>query len=250
MRRPRLTVRSIAQAVSQYYGIGWNDIASARRTVDVVRARQILMFLCREHTTLSLPQIGRRVGGRDHTTVLHSCRKIEHLRDTDAEVHQELREVEALVYEREASLATCMIVPEQDIDPFEIAERIMADRPSDWGLTISELQALAQAVILRKPIEEDDGDPAPAETVETAAPEAAPPAPAPPAPPAPTPAPAAPQLPAKPVIPAPVAGVLKAFRNLESARFSARERAERAAFERALNTLSSHFKTETNHAGH
>lgn len=244
MRRPRLTVRSIAQAVSQYYGIGWNDLASARRTADVVRARQILMFLCREHTTLSLPQIGRRVGGRDHTTVLHSCRKIEHLRDTDAEVHQELREVEALVYEREASLASCMIVPEQDIDPFEIAERVMAERPSDWGLTVSELQALAQAVILRKPVEEDDGDAAP---VAVATPEPTPPAPA---PPASVPAPPAPQLPAKPVIPPPVAGVLKAFRNLESARFSARERAERAAFERALNTLSSHFKTETNHAGH
>lgn len=176
MRRPRLTVRSIAQAVSQYYAIGWNDIASARRTVDVVRARQILMFLCREHTTLSLPQIGRRVGGRDHTTVLHSCRKIEHLRDTDAELAQELAEIEGILG--------------------------------------------------------DTRTPSPAE--------------------------AAPDRPALPVIPPPrgaeavrmVEEVRTAWRNLESARFSARERAERAAFERALNTLSSHFKTETNHAGH
>jgi len=240
MRHHRLTVRSIAQVVGDYYGIGWNDLSSVRRTASIVRARQVVMFLCREHTTLSLPQIGRRLGGRDHTTVLHACRKIESLRAIDPEFRREYREVESLVLEREAALARDLIVPEPDIDPFEIASRIVAAPTSDWSVTIPELRALAHAVILRQPAP-DEVAPVRAAPVPAAPPKArkeerrAPPA-----------APAG----AASAVPMPVQRVLKTYRAFENARFSPRERGEREAFERALNALSIHLNTESCHVKH
>lgn len=238
MRRAPLTVRSIAKAVSEYYRIGWNDLASPRRTTNIVRARQVLIFLAREHTTLSMPQIGRRVGGRDHTTVLHSCRKIGHLRDVDPELRQELRDIEEIIYEQAEENAHYQVAPDPDTDPFEIADRIMAEPQDDWRLTASELRTLAEAVIMRKPIDEPDPDPVPLPAPEPVAAKPALPVPAP-----------APQ-PIRPFVPTPIASVLKAFRNLENARFSPRERGEREAFERALNTLSNHLNTESNHVRH
>ncbi|MCK9514425.1 MAG: hypothetical protein M0R28_24770 [Pigmentiphaga sp.] len=236
MRHHRLTVRSIAQVVGDYYGIGWNDLSSVRRTASIVRARQVVMFLCREHTTLSLPQIGRRLGGRDHTTVLHACRKIESLRAIDPEFRREYRDVESLVLEREAALARDLIVPEPDIDPFEIASRIVAAPTSDWSVTIPELRALAHAVILRRPAPDEVAPvraaPVPAETPKER----------------PTP-PAAPAG-AVSAVPMPVQRVLKTYRAFENARFSPRERGEREAFERALNALSNHLNTESNHVRH
>jgi len=243
MRRSNLTVRSIAKVVSAYYHVSWNELASPRRTSSIVRARQVLIFLAREHTTLSLPQIGRRVGGRDHTTVLHSCRKIAHLRDTDPEMRQELREIEEAVYEQEATSAHYQLAPEPDTDPFEIADRIMEVPSGEWRLTASEITALAEAVIMRRPIEEDDPDPVEIRPVtaipakaESVAQRTAPPVPAAPMPRAP--------------IPVSIQQVLKAYRSFENARYSPRERGEREAFERALNTLSNHLNTESNHVRH
>ncbi len=242
MRRSGLTVRAIARAVGAYYGIGWNDLASPRRAGPIVRARPVLMFLAREHTTLSLPQIGRRLGGRDHTTVIHSCRKIGHLRDIDPEMRAELREIEELVYEQEAANAYCSIHPDPDTDPFEIADRVMETDPADWRLTTSELRALAEAVILRRPIEEEDPDPVAIDPVAAA--------PAKVEKVAHRPAPSVPAVTPAPSIPMPIQRVLKAYRSFENARFSPRERGEREAFERALNTLSSHLNTERSHVRH
>ncbi|MFN8682808.1 helix-turn-helix domain-containing protein [Paracoccus sp. P2] len=235
MSRSRLNIRTIGQVVADYYGVDWIDITSARRSQHIVRPRQVTMWAARGHTNLSLPQIGRRCGGRDHTTVLHACRKIDHLRETDSEVARELRDIEGLLAEREAMLAQHLIVPEPDLDPFEIAERIISTPATEWGLTLPEMHALAQAVILRRPPAEEDA-PAPAQAAR----------------PEPDPASSVParRPSARPAMPPPVADVLKAFRALENARFSARERAERAAFERTLNSLSTHFKTESRHAGH
>jgi chromosomal replication initiator protein len=63
---------------------------SSRRTANVVRPRQIAMYLAKTLTLRSLPEIGRRFGGRDHTTVLHAVRKIEHLADTDKVLADEI----------------------------------------------------------------------------------------------------------------------------------------------------------------
>lgn len=75
------------------------DLKSARRTADVVRARQIAMYLCRTMTTRSLPDIGRRMGGRDHTTVLHGFRKIGALVQVDPALAAHINEIKALLPE-------------------------------------------------------------------------------------------------------------------------------------------------------
>lgn len=79
-----ISTKKIIAVVAETYGLNINDILSNRRTRTLVRPRQEAMWLCKLHTRHSLPEIGRRFGGRDHTTVLHACRKIEELiRDHD-----------------------------------------------------------------------------------------------------------------------------------------------------------------------
>ena len=80
----RITVDEIQKATAEYYSLKQADLLSERRTRAVARPRQIAMWLCKQLTTRSLPDIGRRFGGRDHTTVLHAVRRIEELRGVDA----------------------------------------------------------------------------------------------------------------------------------------------------------------------
>jgi hypothetical protein len=89
-----VTVDQIILAISRVFAVTPCDIRSARRTATVVLPRQCVMYLARHLTTRSLPEIGRRMGGRDHTTVLHGIRKIEALRKTDAELNAKLSEIE------------------------------------------------------------------------------------------------------------------------------------------------------------
>ncbi|HXJ59416.1 MAG TPA: helix-turn-helix domain-containing protein [Verrucomicrobiae bacterium] len=74
-RKPRID--EIQTAVAKHYGVKRFDMLSARRTADVVRPRQIAMYLCKQLTLRSTPDIGRRFGDRDHTTVIHAVKKIE-----------------------------------------------------------------------------------------------------------------------------------------------------------------------------
>lgn len=76
-RNPR--IEEIQAACGRHYGVKFYDMISDRRTANLVRARQVGFYLCRELTLRSLPEIGRRFGYRDHTTVLHGIRRIEHL---------------------------------------------------------------------------------------------------------------------------------------------------------------------------
>jgi len=73
------SVASIIAAVCSHFWITRKELLSARRTRTIVRPRQVAMFLAKEMTPRSLPEIGRRFGNRDHTTVLHACRKIASL---------------------------------------------------------------------------------------------------------------------------------------------------------------------------
>jgi chromosomal replication initiator protein len=83
-REPRrVRIEDIQKLVSAHYNVSRADILSARRTANVVRPRQIAMYLSKILTPRSLPEIGRRFGGRDHTTVLHAVRKIEALASSD-----------------------------------------------------------------------------------------------------------------------------------------------------------------------
>ena len=86
----RVRIEDILRIVSRHYKVPRNDLLSSRRSRDVVRPRQIAMYLAKALTSRSLPEIGRRFGGRDHTTVLHSVRKVEQMMKDDSELSQEI----------------------------------------------------------------------------------------------------------------------------------------------------------------
>lgn len=86
----RVKIEDIQRIVSKHYNVSKADLLSARRTRTIVRPRQIAMYLAKMMTPRSLPEIGRRFGNRDHTTVLHAVRKIEELARADATLAQEI----------------------------------------------------------------------------------------------------------------------------------------------------------------
>lgn len=78
-----VTIENIQKTVAEYYRIKLSDLMSKRRSRSIARPRQVAMALAKELTNHSLPEIGESFGGKDHTTVLHACRKIKELRDSD-----------------------------------------------------------------------------------------------------------------------------------------------------------------------
>jgi len=84
-----VSISNIQKVVVEYYKIRISELLSARRTRTIARPRQVAMTLAKELTTHSLPEIGDAFGGRDHTTVLHACRKIAELRESDARMNQD-----------------------------------------------------------------------------------------------------------------------------------------------------------------
>ena len=86
----RVKIEDIQKLVASHYSVSRADILSSRRTAVVVKPRQVAMFLAKTLTMRSLPEIGRRFGGRDHTTVLHAVRKIEALSANDGTLRDEL----------------------------------------------------------------------------------------------------------------------------------------------------------------
>ncbi|HWW65110.1 MAG TPA: chromosomal replication initiator protein DnaA [Sphingomonadaceae bacterium] len=87
----RITIEEIQRRVCEHYRIKQTEMSSARRAREVARPRQVAMYLAKQLTPRSLPEIGRRFGGRDHTTVIHAVRQIEKLRQTDAELDADVR---------------------------------------------------------------------------------------------------------------------------------------------------------------
>ncbi len=82
----KLTIDDIQRKVAEHYKLKMSDLLSARRAREVARPRQVAMYLAKKLTPRSLPEIGRRFGGRDHTTVMHAVKRIESLRATDREI--------------------------------------------------------------------------------------------------------------------------------------------------------------------
>jgi chromosomal replication initiator protein len=87
----RISIDEIQSKVSEHYRIRKAEMTSARRAREVARPRQVAMYLSKQLTPRSLPEIGRRFGGRDHTTVIHAVRQIEKLRAQDAELDADIR---------------------------------------------------------------------------------------------------------------------------------------------------------------
>lgn len=86
----RITVDEIQKLTAEHYGLKQADLLSERRTRAVARPRQVAMWLCKQFTTRSYPDIGRRFGGRDHTTVLHAVKKVEELIGSDESIAKDV----------------------------------------------------------------------------------------------------------------------------------------------------------------
>ena len=84
-----ITIENIQKTVAEYYKIRSSDLLSNRRSRSITRPRQLAMALSKELTNHSLPEIGNAFGGRDHTTVLHGCRKIAELRESDNRINED-----------------------------------------------------------------------------------------------------------------------------------------------------------------
>lgn len=86
----KVSIEEIQRQVSDYYNIRFSDIIGPKRLRSYARPRQIAMYLCKQLTSRSLPEIGRRFGGRDHTTIMHGVRRIEELKQTDGQIAEDV----------------------------------------------------------------------------------------------------------------------------------------------------------------
>ncbi len=93
----RVRIEDIQRIVARHYNVSKTELLSNRRTRTIVKPRQVAMYLAKVMTPRSLPEIGRRFGGRDHTTVLHAVRKIEGLSGSDTTMAQELELLKRLI---------------------------------------------------------------------------------------------------------------------------------------------------------
>ncbi|MBV1905483.1 MAG: chromosomal replication initiator protein DnaA, partial [Pseudomonadales bacterium] len=93
----QVSIDNIQRKVAEYYKIKVSDLSSKRRTRSIARPRQMAMSLAKEMTNLSLPEIGNAFGGRDHTTVLHACKKIRELREESLDIAEDYRNLSRLL---------------------------------------------------------------------------------------------------------------------------------------------------------
>jgi chromosomal replication initiator protein len=92
-----ISVKNIVTKVAEFYGIDEESIYEKTRRREVVRPRQVIMYILREDFSVSYPTIGSKLGGRDHTTVIHSCEKIKRELLTDAALGEEVDQVRGLL---------------------------------------------------------------------------------------------------------------------------------------------------------
>jgi chromosomal replication initiator protein len=86
----KVSIEEIQRKVSDHYNIRLSDMIGPKRTRCYARPRQVAMYLCKQMTSRSLPEIGRRFGGRDHTTIMHGVKRIDELRIQDAQIAEDL----------------------------------------------------------------------------------------------------------------------------------------------------------------
>lgn len=93
----QITLENIQKIVAEYYSIRVADLHSKRRNRQITRPRQLAMMLAKELTSKSLPDIGDAFGGRDHTTVLHACRKVKELIEEDVKIKEDYTNLTKLI---------------------------------------------------------------------------------------------------------------------------------------------------------
>ena len=99
LEQRRIRIEDIQKVTARHFNVHRGDLLSARRTANVVRPRQLAMYLAKTLTLRSLPEIGRRFGGRDHTTVLHAVRKMEALIPKDSALREDVEHLKKQLQE-------------------------------------------------------------------------------------------------------------------------------------------------------
>ena len=93
----QITIENIQRVVAEYYNIRVSDLHSKRRSRSITRPRQVAMSISKELTKNSLPEIGDLFGGRDHTTVIHACKKVEELKSSDIKIMEDYNNIKRLL---------------------------------------------------------------------------------------------------------------------------------------------------------
>ena len=93
----KISIENIQKTVAEFYGIRVSDLKSKRRNRQIARPRQVAMALAKELTSMSLPDIGDNFGGRDHTTVIHACKKVDELTKTDSRINEDYNSLQKIL---------------------------------------------------------------------------------------------------------------------------------------------------------
>ena len=93
----KISIENIQKTVVDYFGIRVADLKSKRRNRQIARPRQIAMALAKELTNMSLPDIGDAFGGRDHTTVIHACKKVDELKKMDSKIQEDYANLQKML---------------------------------------------------------------------------------------------------------------------------------------------------------
>ena len=92
-----ISINSIQEQVASYFNLKLSDMTSSRRSINIARPRQIAMFLCKDITSFSYPEIGKAFGGKDHTTVMHAVKKIVSLSGEDLQLQNKIKSLKKLI---------------------------------------------------------------------------------------------------------------------------------------------------------
>ncbi len=153
----RITCALIVEAVSEYFSVSVQDIRSTRRVATVVLARHVACYLARKMTTKSLPEIGRDIGGRDHTTVLYSCQGIDAYRHDKPDFAAKLIELEGIIAIAAGAITQLNFELPKDIDVRDVAQRLISQPLTQFTLSIDEVRAMALALLAEKSCEAPQG---------------------------------------------------------------------------------------------
>ncbi|WP_208948336.1 helix-turn-helix domain-containing protein [Segnochrobactrum spirostomi] len=140
-----ITVRLILRIVAEAYDVDPAEIVSQRMRDAVIWPRQLSMWLARQLTDQSLPQIGRAIGGRDHTTIRHGIERVEEILGGDPIRAAEATAIAAAIEKIAAADSLSRPVP-GDIDAHAVAARVLARPSAATTISADEIRALAAAV--------------------------------------------------------------------------------------------------------
>lgn len=146
----RPTFRHIVDFVADRRGIPVTDIMSSRRDAPTAAARQEVCFLARRLTPDSLPAIGRALGGRDHTTIIHAINRVAAKTEADPAYAREIAAMSSDVNHAASRPETVRLTPPGAIDPVAAARRVMESRHRAMTVSADEIRAMAMAIISRK----------------------------------------------------------------------------------------------------